>query len=148
VARYVIPIAAFTSMVHTVSGIVLHRLYRMMRTGDAPRESARVVEAMVARVREVDPDFFTAVGAGPLAEEDVVEARFPRVEADADAAADAADALLGARTSLLVDYSARAEELTRAPWCGWCWGPRLTLPDEAAPSALPPPSPNCHRLGS
>src|SRR5262249_30333680 len=28
-ARYVIPIAAFTSMVHTVSGIVLHRLHRM-----------------------------------------------------------------------------------------------------------------------
>ena len=28
-ARYVIPIAAFTSMVHTVSGIVLHRLWRM-----------------------------------------------------------------------------------------------------------------------
>src|SRR6185436_4365407 len=33
-ARYVIPVAAFTSMVHTLSGIVLHRLYRMMRTGD------------------------------------------------------------------------------------------------------------------
>ena len=30
-ARYVIPIGAFTSMVHTVSGIVLHRLHRMMQ---------------------------------------------------------------------------------------------------------------------
>ena len=28
-ARYVIPIAAFTSMVHTVSGLVLHRLHRL-----------------------------------------------------------------------------------------------------------------------
>ena len=36
-ARYVIPVAAFTSMVHTVSGIVLHRLHRMMRTSDVPR---------------------------------------------------------------------------------------------------------------
>ncbi len=39
-ARYVIPIAAFTSMVHTVSGIVLHRLHRMMNTGDAPVRDA------------------------------------------------------------------------------------------------------------
>src|SRR6266487_4408501 len=60
-ARYVIPVAAFTSMVHTVSGIVLHRLWRMMRTGDAPRESEPVVEAMVALVKEVDPAFFERV---------------------------------------------------------------------------------------
>src|SRR5260370_1302915 len=29
IARYVLPLAAFTTMVHTVSGIVLHRLWRM-----------------------------------------------------------------------------------------------------------------------
>ena len=57
-ARYVIPVAAFTSMVHTLSGIVLHRLHRMMRTGDAPAETAAVVEAMVALVRGRDPLFF------------------------------------------------------------------------------------------
>ena len=28
VARYVLPVAAFTTMVHTISGIVLHRLWR------------------------------------------------------------------------------------------------------------------------
>src|SRR4029450_12768941 len=39
-ARYVIPIGAFTSMVHTVSGIVLHRLYRMLNAGDVPYEAA------------------------------------------------------------------------------------------------------------
>src|SRR6267143_4342595 len=61
-ARYVIPVAAFTSMVHTVSGIVLHRLWRMMRTGDAPQESEPVVAAMVARVKELDPAFFERVG--------------------------------------------------------------------------------------
>jgi len=54
-ARYVIPVAAFTSMVHTVSGIVLHRLHRMMRTGDTPTEAAQVVSAMVARVRKYSP---------------------------------------------------------------------------------------------
>ncbi len=50
-ARYVIPVAAFTSLVHTVSGIVLHRLHRMMLTGDTPAESRAVVEAMVALVK-------------------------------------------------------------------------------------------------
>src|ERR1700756_3627537 len=29
IARYVLPVAAFTTMVHTLSGIVLHRLWRM-----------------------------------------------------------------------------------------------------------------------
>src|SRR5918994_5742748 len=46
-ARYVIPIAAFTSMVHTISGIVLHRLLRMVKSGDAPSEAAVVVGEMV-----------------------------------------------------------------------------------------------------
>ncbi len=63
-ARYVIPVAAFTSMVHTLSGIVLHRLHRMMRTGDAPAETAAVVEAMVALVRGRDPLFFDRIGEG------------------------------------------------------------------------------------
>jgi thymidylate synthase ThyX len=115
-ARYVIPVAAFTSMVHTVSGIVLHRLYRMMRTGDAPRESEDVVSAMVARVRELDPAFFERVGEGPLAEGEVVEPRFPRRSdgngAGGDAEAARLDALLGSRTSLLVDYTARGEQTT------------------------------------
>src|SRR5678810_1310513 len=65
-ARYVIPIAAFTSMVHTVSGIVLHRLLRMVNTGDAPHESREVVTEMVRLVEEWDPDFFETVGPGPM----------------------------------------------------------------------------------
>ena len=35
-ARYVIPVACHTAMVYTVSGLVLHRLRRMARAGDAP----------------------------------------------------------------------------------------------------------------
>ncbi len=62
-ARYVIPIAAFTSMVHTVSGIVLHRLHRMMNTGDAPYETRLVISEMVRLVKEWDPYFFEKVGA-------------------------------------------------------------------------------------
>jgi thymidylate synthase ThyX len=36
IARYVLPLAAFTAMVHTVSGIVLHRLWRMCSASDTP----------------------------------------------------------------------------------------------------------------
>ena len=65
-ARYVIPIGAFTSMVHTVSGIVLHRLQRMMHTGDAPYEARVVIAEMVRLVKEWDPLFFEKVGAGTI----------------------------------------------------------------------------------
>jgi thymidylate synthase ThyX len=146
VARYVIPVAAFTSMVHTVSGIVLHRLHRMMRTGDTPRENALVVEAMVRKVREVDPDFFETVGDGPLPAEEVVEGRFPRVEDGGDAAAAATDALLGRRTSLLVDYSARAEETTAAAVRAVLGATPDSLPDDDALARVLDPSQNRYRL--
>ena len=84
VARYVIPLAAFTSMVHTVSGIVLHRLHRMMLTGDTPAENARVITAMVDKVRELDPDFFDRVGEGPLSEDEIVERKWPRIAGGGD----------------------------------------------------------------
>ena len=61
-ARYVIPIGAFTSMVHTISGIVLHRLNRMLNAGDVPYEAAMVIGAMVDLVKEVDPMFFEKIG--------------------------------------------------------------------------------------
>src|SRR5229473_8694841 len=52
VARYVLPVAAFTTMVHTLSGIVLHRLWRMHAASDTPSEARQVIGEMVARVRE------------------------------------------------------------------------------------------------
>ena len=58
VARYVLPIAAHTTMVHTLSGVVLHRLCRMRNSGDTPYEAALVIDQMVERVREVDAQFF------------------------------------------------------------------------------------------
>src|SRR3990172_1228740 len=51
VARYVLPVAAFTTMVHTVSGIVLHRLWRMQAASDTPTEARAIIGEMVARVK-------------------------------------------------------------------------------------------------
>lgn len=145
-ARYVIPVAAFTSMVHTLSGIVLHRLWRMARTGDTPAESRRVVEAMVEAVRRVDADFFARVGAGPLGDEGVVERGFPRAQAGGDALAAALDARLGARTSLLVDWTARAEETTADAVRASMGVPPGALSDDEALERLLNPSLNRYRL--
>jgi thymidylate synthase ThyX len=145
-ARYVIPVAAFTSMVHTVSGIVLHRLHRMMRTGDAPREGVRIVSGMVEAVRGLDPAFFERVGEGPLEQGEIVEARFPRAAGDADAEAARIDAALGARTSLLVDYTPRAEQTAADAVRSVLGASRESLPDDAALERLLDPAQNRYRL--
>jgi len=145
-ARYVIPVGAFTSMVHTVSGIVLHRLYRMLRTGDAPTETRAVVEAMVRLVNERDPAFFERIGQGPLAEAEVVEASLPRLEADGDAEAARLDARLGSRVSLLVDHMARAEETTADAVRAVLGASPATLDDDAALEQLLNPAINRYRL--
>ena len=83
-ARYVIPIAAFTSMVHTISGITLHRLRRMSAAGDTPHEASLVIGRMVDLVREIDPLFFEKVGSEELSPSDLPEAEFPRARGDGD----------------------------------------------------------------
>src|SRR5256886_2297128 len=66
IARYVLPVAAFTTMVHTLSGIVLHRLWRMCSASDTPSEGRAVIGEMVAQVKTIDPQFFERFGTEPL----------------------------------------------------------------------------------
>ena len=68
IARYALPVAAFTAMVHTISGIVLHRLWRMSAASDTPCEARAVIGAMVEEVRKLDPQFFERFGTEPLEE--------------------------------------------------------------------------------
>src|SRR2546429_4233687 len=68
IARYVLPVAAFTTMVHTISGIVLHRLWRMSAASDTPSEARAVIGAMVDEVKKIDPQFFDRFGTEPLEE--------------------------------------------------------------------------------
>ena len=68
-------------MVHTVSGIVLHRLHRMVNTGDAPYETGVVIGEMVRLVKEWDPLFFEKVGLAPIAEADRAGGRVSRSRA-------------------------------------------------------------------
>jgi thymidylate synthase ThyX len=110
-ARYVIPIAAFTSMVHTVSGIVLHRLHRMVNTGDTPHEARIVIGEMVRLVREWDPMFFDKVGLGTMDPAAVPEASFPRSSSNGDRYAEEFDRRLNGRWSRLREASAHAEDV-------------------------------------
>src|ERR1700676_1657218 len=112
IARYVLPVAAFTTMVHTISGIVLHRLWRMSAASDTPSESRAIIGEMVAQVRAVDPQFFERFGTEPLEERPEWNANAPNTQAGEALAAQTFarefDAKLQGKTSKLVDYSANA----------------------------------------
>ncbi|HKV47437.1 MAG TPA: FAD-dependent thymidylate synthase, partial [Candidatus Acidoferrales bacterium] len=101
VARYVLPVAAFTTMVHTLSGIVLHRLWRMCEACDTPAESRQIIGEMVARAREVDAQFFDRFDSAPM--EELPEWQQPKH--DGVAFNREFDERLCGATSKLIDYS-------------------------------------------
>jgi thymidylate synthase ThyX len=145
VARYVLPVAAFTTMVHTLSGIVLHRLWRMALASDTPTEGRAVVGEMVARVKEVDPQFFDRFGNEPLEE-------LPEAEAgaasggDAEAFAREFDARLEGRVSKLIDSSAQARETIAAAYRATIGLPACACSDAEAIDRLLNPARNPYRL--
>src|SRR6202041_1477174 len=104
VARYVLPVAAFTTMVHTLSGIVLHRLWRMHCASDTPSEARHVIGEMVARVREVDPQFFDRFDNAPMDE----PPEWHEPKRDGEEFAREFDAKLAGLTSRLADYPPHA----------------------------------------
>jgi thymidylate synthase ThyX len=104
VARYVLPVAAATTMVHTLSGIVLHRLWRMRSASDTPEEARLVIGKMVECAREVDPQFFDRFSDGPM--DELPEWHTPARAGEAQARE--FDDRLAGRTSLLLDYSPAA----------------------------------------
>ncbi len=116
IARYVLPVAAFTTMVHTLSGIVLHRLWRMCAASDTPSEARAVIGAMVAHVKEIDAQFFDRFGTEPLEElpewadrSAMAPDNVTQLNSSAgEAFAREFDAKLAGKISRLVDYSPNA----------------------------------------
>jgi len=145
IARYVLPVAAFTTMVHTVSGIVLHRLWRMCSASDTPSEARLVIADMVAHVRDLDPQFFERFGTAPLEElpewKDVTPAR-----AAADAFAAEFDARLEGRTSRLLDWSPGAPRVMAESYRAVVGLAESACSDEEAIDRLLNPSRNLYRL--
>ena len=112
IARYVLPVAAFTTMVHTISGIVLHRLWRMSAASDTPGESRSVIGGMVDEVKKLDPQFFERFGTEPLEERPEWNASTLNGSATSaehgESFAREFDANLADKTSKLLDYSPNA----------------------------------------
>ncbi len=145
-ARYVIPVACETALVHTISGLVLHRLRRMAAASDVPFEAENVVRRMVEEVERIDPDFFRYVGRGPLAEEEVLEARIGRPGPVSAEWLSTFDASLEGRRSRLVAWTpegtTRVSDAVRAV-LGLS---PAELDDAAALSLVLDPRRNPHRL--
>jgi thymidylate synthase ThyX len=114
VARYVLPVATYAYLYHTVSGLTLHRYHRLSTMFDVPHETRQVVDGMVAAVNAHDPLFFGRI-EDPLPLEATPEhqalAQAGRltVSHDARATLDAFDQALDGRMAKLVDYSAQGE---------------------------------------
>jgi thymidylate synthase ThyX len=107
IARYALPVAAFTTMVHTISGIVLHRLWRMCAASDTPSEARAVIGEMVSQVKAIDAQFFDRFGTEPL--EELPEWKNAMAQPYAgEPFAREFDAKLNGKTSRLVDYSPNA----------------------------------------
>ncbi len=119
VARYVLPVATFAYLYHTVSGLTLLRYYRLCEELDAPLEQRIVVRRMVEELLRLDPAY-AAVLEEPIPPEETAELRALREAGPPDEAERREflrefDRELEGRTSLLADYPARNEEtLARA----------------------------------
>jgi thymidylate synthase ThyX len=145
IARYVLPVAAFTAMVHTVSGIVLHRLWRMCSAADTPSEARAVIGEMVAQVRQQDAQFFDRFGTGPLEELPEWKEAAPVAE-HAEAFAEEFDARLERRTSRLIDYSANSESVIAESYRAVVGLPKSVVSDGEAIDRVLNPARNLYRL--
>jgi thymidylate synthase ThyX len=148
IARYVLPVAAFTTMVHTLSGIVLHRLWRMCSASDTPSEARVVVGEMVKQVKEIDAQFFDRFGTQPLeelpewAEQAVLNGNRPSCEAFASEF----DRKLAGRTSRLIDYSPNAPRVIADSYRAVVGLSESQCSDADAIDRLLNPSRNLYRL--
>lgn len=114
VARYVVPVAAFTYLYHTVNAVTLFRYYRLCREYDTPLEQQIVIGKMIEEVLKAEP-LYKVILEEPLEMESTPEYRFfksqptvsgPRAQKKFLKEFDAG---LGERVSRLVDYKQNNE---------------------------------------
>ena len=149
VARYVLPVAAATTMVHTLSGIVLHRLWRMAAASDTPIEARSVIGEMVARVREVDPQFFDRFDNAPMEQEEMPEWTHASAVGAVSSGEDFArefDAHLGGRVSKLTDFSPHAPHVVAEAYRAVLGLTETACSDDEAADRLLNPARNPYRL--
>src|SRR6266404_1223799 len=145
IARYVLPVAAHTTMVHTISGIVLHRLWRMAAASDTPSETRAIIGAMVTLVKDLDPQFFERFGTEPL--DELPEFKdSTTISSAGEAFAREFDAKLNGKTSKLLDYSPNAARIIAESYRAVLGLAESQCSDAHAIDRLLNPSKNLYRL--
>jgi thymidylate synthase ThyX len=118
-ARYVLPVATFAYLYHTVSGVTLLRYWRLCEQFDAPAETREVVGAMVQALLAHDPLYKTVLEE-PLPLEATPEFAFfearPELAESHSRAAfrEEFDRSLDGHVSKLVDWKANNEAILAA----------------------------------
>jgi flavin-dependent thymidylate synthase len=145
IARYVLPIATFAYLYHTVSGITLFRYWRLCESFDAPLEQREVVHRMVEEVLAHDP-LYLAVLEDPIPLEETPEhAAFQALAGRPTASREFReefDRELGGRVSRLVDWKANNEEILASAVREVLGLPRAALSDDEAILMVLDPSKN------
>src|SRR5215467_11577955 len=135
IARYVLPIATFAYLYHTVSGITLFRYWRLCESFDAPTEQREVVSRMVEEVLRHDP-LYEAILQDPRPLEDTAEfALFQNLAGARPADGEFRrefDRELSGRVSRLVDWKANNEEILASSVREILGLPRAALSDDEA----------------
>jgi thymidylate synthase ThyX len=117
IGRYVLPVATFAFLYHTISGITLFRYRRLCHSFDAPLEQRYVVDRMVEEVLALDP-LYENVLQDPIPLEETPEYRAfesfgPTRPLNSEYRREF-DASLSGRVSKLIDWKSRNEEILAA----------------------------------
>ncbi len=145
IARYVLPVATFAYLYHTVSGVTLFRYWRLCESLDAPSEQREVVGRMVEEVLRHDP-LYERVLQDPIPLDETPESLLFQGSA-APRRADSSfrrefDAELAGRVSRLVDWKANNEEVLASAVREIAGVPRAALSDDDAIRLVLDPSRN------
>lgn len=115
IARYVLPVATFTYLYHTVNCVTLLRYWRLCQMWDAPLEQRVVIEKMVGELLKVSPEYEMLLGE-PIPLEETIEFQFysnvqtfPR--SNVQTFVEEFDASLDGRISKLIDSKPNNETL-------------------------------------
>ena len=109
IARYVLPVATFSYLYHTVSGITLLRYAKMSKSGDTPYEQQIVVDMMVRELLKFDPNYQLVIEE-PLDEKFFSNENIGNNEVQSNFIEEF-DCELGDHVSKLVDYKANSEKV-------------------------------------
>jgi len=145
IARYVLPVATFAHLYHTVSAITLLRYWRLCQQLDAPAETRFVVGRMVEEMLRLDPQF-EKILEEPVPLEETLEARcFAARPAGHGAAVRFAaefDEAMGGHVSKLVDWKQRNQAMVADAVREVLGLPRAAMSDEEALRTALDPSRN------